>query len=81
MRDVARLGTVMSFIAIIGVMGGYEHGMFGLAGMFRRVAIFSVLMGVCVVADEVMTQRKRAKRVAARKAQKTKNKYEVICHK
>lgn len=80
MRDVARFGTVICFTAIIASMGGYEHGMFGLVGMFGRIAIFAVLMGVCIVAEEIFTQRERAKRVAARKAQKN-NKYQLICHK
>lgn len=79
MRDVIRLGTVCCAIGIIASMGGFEHGQYSLAGMFGRMAIFSLMAGVCVVLDEVLTQRKRAKRVAARKAQR-KNKYEVICH-
>lgn len=73
MRDFVRFCTTMCAIGIIASMGGYEHGMFGLVGMFGRIAIFAVLMGVCIVAEEIFTQRKRAKRVAARKAQKTTN--------
>lgn len=79
MRDVVRLGTVCCAIGIIASMGGYEHGMYDLTGMFLRMAIFAALTGVGVVADEILTQRKRAKRRAILKAQKT-NKYELICH-
>ena len=79
MRDCIRLCTVVCVIGVIASMGGFEHGQYSLAGMFGRIAIFSLMAGVCVVLDEVLTQRKRAKRVAARKAQR-KNKYEVICH-
>lgn len=73
MRDFVRFCTMMCAIGIIASMGGYEHGMFGLVGMFERIAIFAVLMGVCIVAEEIFTQRKRAKRAATRKAQKTTN--------
>ena len=79
MRDCIRLCTVVCATGVIASMGVFEHGMYSLAGMFGRMAIFALLTGVCVVLDEILTQRKRAKRVAARKAQR-KNKYEVICH-
>lgn len=78
MRDVVRLGTVCCAIGIIASMGGYEHGMYDLTGMFLRMAIFAALTGVGVVLDEVLTQRKKAHRVATRKAKQTK--YELICH-
>ena len=79
MRDCIRLCTVVCVIGVIASMGGFEHGQYSLAGMFGRIAIFSLMAGVCVVLDEVLTQRKRAKRRAILKAQR-KNKYEVICH-
>lgn len=79
MRSCIRFLTVCWLTGIIPSMGGYEQGMFGLAGMFGRMAIFATLTGVCVVLDEVLTQRKRAKRRAILKAQR-QNKYEVICH-
>ena len=61
MRDVVRLGTVCCAIGIIASMGGYEHGQFGLVGMFGRMAIFAAVTGVGVVLDEVLTQRKKAR--------------------
>ncbi|MBR6608799.1 MAG: hypothetical protein IKK99_01125 [Oscillospiraceae bacterium] len=79
MRDIVRLGTVCCAIGIIASMGGYEHGQFGLVGMFGRMAIFATVMFILMVADEVLTQRKKAHRAATRKA-KRNNKYEVICH-
>ena len=79
MRSVIRFLTVCWLTGIIASMGGYEQGMFGLAGVFGRMAIFATLTGVCVVLDEILTQRKKANRAATRKA-KRNNKYEVICH-
>lgn len=61
MRSCIRFLTVCWLTGIIASMGGYEQGMFGLAGMFGRIAIFSLMAGVCVVLDEVLTQRKRAR--------------------
>ena len=77
MVNVVRFLTACCATGIIAAMGGYEQGMYGFAGMLFRMAIFVVLTGVCVVADEILTQRKRAKRVAARKAQ-NKNKYYIV---
>ena len=79
MRDCIRLCTVVCVIGVIASMGGFEHGNYSLAGMFGRMAIFATLTGVCVVLDEVLTQRKKANRAATRKA-KRNNKYELICH-
>ena len=79
MRDFVRFCTMMCAIGIIASMGGYEHGMYDLTGMFLRMAIFAALTGVGVVLDEVLTQRKKAHRAATRKAKQTK--YELICHK
>ena len=61
MRDCIRLCTVICVVGIIASMGGFEHGQYSLAGMFGRMAIFSLMAGVCVVLDEVLTQRKRAR--------------------
>lgn len=77
MVNVVRFFTACCATGIIAAMGGYEQGMYGFAGMLFRMAIFALLTGVCVVLDEILTQRKRAKRVAARKAHKTNN-YEII---
>lgn len=77
MVNVVRFLTVCCATGVIAAMGGYENGMYGFAGMLIRIVIFSLLTGVCVVLDEVITQRKRAKRVAARKAQNNKQ-YQII---
>lgn len=77
MRSLIRFLAVVCATGVIAAMGGYEQGMYGFTAMLIRIVIFSLLTGVCVVLDEVLTQRKRAKRVAARKAQKS-NKYEII---
>lgn len=79
MRSIIRFLTVCWLTGIIASMGGFEHGQYSLAGMFGRMAIFSLMAGVCVVLDEMLTQRKKANRAATRKA-KRNNKYEVICH-
>lgn len=65
--------TVMSFIGIIGAMGGLEQGMFGVIGWLIRTAVFMVLLVSSYIAGEIIEERKRAKRVAARKAQKIKH--------
>ena len=72
-----KIGTVLSAIGIVGSVGGYETGMYGIAGWMMRTAIFFRLMVICHKADEIQTKRKRARRVAARKAQRN-NKYQVI---
>ena len=77
MQVVFRAGTIVSVIGVIGAMGGYENGMYGWQGMLVRMLAFTVLTGVCVVADNLLEQRKRAKRMAVLKARKS-NKYEVI---
>ena len=79
MRGFIRFLAVVCATGVIASMGGYENGMYGFAGMLIRIVIFSLLTGVCVVLDEALIQRKRAKRRAILKAQR-KNKYEVICH-
>ena len=79
MITAVRTGTVMCAIGIIASMGGYEQNMISLLGMFGRMAIFAALMFILIVADEVLTQRKRARRAGTRKAHKS-NKYQVICH-
>ena len=77
MQAVLRGGTIVCTVGVIGAMGGYENGMYGLDGMLVRMLVFTVLTGVCVVADNLLAQRKRAKRMAVLKAHKS-NKYEVI---
>ena len=72
-----RMGTVIAAIGFIASMGGYEHEMFGLGGMFIRMAFFILMMIVCYVLADITEKRKRAKRVAARKA-RNKNTYYVI---
>ena len=71
MQIICRAGTIVSVIGVIGAMGGYENGMYGWQGMLVRMLVFTATTFVCSVADEVMEQRKRAKRMAVRKAQKT----------
>ena len=68
---------ILCVTGIIAAMGGYEQGMFGLTGWAIRTAIFFALLYVSIVVDDVLTKRKRAKRVAARKAQ-NKNKYYIV---
>ena len=72
-----KIGAVLSAIGLVGAVGGYENGMYGLAGWIIRTVVFFTLMIICHKLDEMQTKRKRAKRVAARKAQKN-NKYEVM---
>ena len=72
MIQIVRFCTLVSAIGVIGAMGGYEQGVFGFGGMLVRMLVFCVLTGVCVVADEILTQRKRAKRRAILKAQRNK---------
>ena len=71
MQAICRAGVIISVIGVIGAMGGYENGMYGWQGMLARMLVFTVTTFVCSVADEVLTQRKRAKRMAVRKAQRT----------
>lgn len=61
MRDAVRLGTILCVIGIIASMGGYQHNMFGLVGMFGRMAVFAVLMWLSLQADNLLTKRKRAR--------------------
>lgn len=68
---------ILCITGIIASMGGYEQRMFGLTGWAIRTAIFFALLYVSIVVDDVLTKRKRAKRVAARKAQ-NKNNYYIV---
>lgn len=79
MQVIFRAGTIVGAVGVIGAMGGYENGMYGLYGMVGRMMVFTVLTGVCFIADNLLEKRKRARRAGTRKAQKT-NKYELICH-
>lgn len=72
-----KMGAVLSVVGIVGSVGGFENGMYGIAGWLMRTAVFFRLMVICHKADEIQTKRKRARRVAARKAQRN-NKYQVI---
>lgn len=73
MQTVLRSGTIVCAVGVIAAMGGYEQGMYGLAGMLVRILVFSALTAVFVVLDELLMQRKRAKRRAILKAQRKTN--------
>lgn len=72
-----RFGAMISFIGFVAAMGGYEHNMITLFDMLLRMLIFVALMIAFHCAAEEQDKRKRAKRVAARKAQ-NKNKYYIV---
>lgn len=79
MQVIFRAGTIVGAVGVVAAMSGYENAMYGLAGMTARMMAFVALTAVCVVADNLLEKRKRARRAGTRKAQKT-NKHELICH-
>ena len=54
-----KLLTIMSAIGVIASMGGYEQGMFRLAGLFLRLLIFGMLTVINFKLENIKYMKRR----------------------
>jgi hypothetical protein len=78
MQTIAQVGVILSAVGVVGSIGGYETGMYGVGGWILRTVIFFVAMVMCYKLETKMAKRKAHRKGKFLKAKN--NKYEVICH-
>ena len=59
MQTMAQVGVILSAVGVVGSVGGYEAGMYGISGWILRTVIFFVAMVMCYQL-EIKMAKKRA---------------------
>ena len=79
MRMLGQMRVISAIILSGASLDGYAQEWFGFGGLCIRLMVFAGMLVLGLLIESKAEQRKRAKRVAARKAQNNKQ-YQIIYH-